>query len=102
MISYVSMSQSASSSNIQLPEDVWNKISLYVSHPCADLMKPLIKKWQWLVCDGDQFASTIQYKKQMIHLRHHHNHHLYVRSIHLKAFSCEADDVEDDYDATDD
>ena len=99
MISYISMSQSASNT-IQLPQDVWSKISFYNSHPCADLMKPLIKQWEWLVRDGDQFTSTIKFKRQMFHLRSHHNHHMYLRSLHLKKHSCEADDVEDYYDDT--
>ncbi len=29
---------------IQLPSSVWNKIKLYNSHPCADIIKPLISK----------------------------------------------------------
>jgi hypothetical protein len=27
---------------IQLPQDIWNKINLYNSHPCADIVRPLI------------------------------------------------------------
>ena len=27
----------------QLPNDIWNKIQLYVSHPCADIMRPHIQ-----------------------------------------------------------
>ena len=32
-----------------LPEELWNKIHLSNSHPCADIMRPLIESTHYLI-----------------------------------------------------
>jgi len=38
------------------PEEMWNKISLYNSHPCADLMRPHIDKVNFIINDLCQYC----------------------------------------------
>ena len=39
-----------------LPEDIWNKINLYNSHPCADMMRPHITKVNVMLDDLYQYC----------------------------------------------
>ena len=41
----------------QLPEDIWNKINLYNSHPCADIIRNLRIE---LHCTGTFFRHMLE------------------------------------------
>ena len=34
-----------------LPDEIWNKIHLFNSHPCADIMRPLIDSTHYLITE---------------------------------------------------
>lgn len=40
----------------QLPDHIWNKINLYNSHPCADIMRPYIDKVDLIMADLCQYT----------------------------------------------
>ena len=45
-----------------LPDEIWNKIHLFNSHPCADIMKPLIESAHCLITDCPVEKSEFDYR----------------------------------------
>ena len=72
----------------RLPEEIWNKIHLFNSHPCADIIRPLIKSTHFLITECPVETREFDYRNSfpfklawggfLIYILNKHTHEVHL------------------------